>query len=73
MSQASKRSFDMGSVADKVKGAANEVVGKGKQAVGRATDNHRLEGEGAAQELKGKTQQAVGDAKDAVKRGVDRL
>jgi uncharacterized protein YjbJ (UPF0337 family) len=63
----------MGSVADKVKGATNEAIGKGKQAVGRATDNHRLEGEGAAQELKGKTQKAVGDAKDAVKDGVDRL
>jgi uncharacterized protein YjbJ (UPF0337 family) len=63
----------MGAIADKVKGATNEAIGKGKQAVGRATDNPRLEGEGAAQEVKGKIQTATGKAKDAVKDAVDRL
>ena len=59
----------MGSTADKVKGAANEAMGKAKQGVGEATGSDRLQGEGAAQEVKGKGQQALGDAKDAVKDG----
>jgi uncharacterized protein YjbJ (UPF0337 family) len=57
----------MGSTADKVKGAANEAMGKAKQGVGEATGSDRLQGEGAVQEVKGKGQQALGDAKDAVK------
>jgi uncharacterized protein YjbJ (UPF0337 family) len=57
----------MGSTADKVKGAANEAMGKAKQGIGEATGSDRLQGEGAVQEVKGKGQQALGDAKDAVK------
>jgi uncharacterized protein YjbJ (UPF0337 family) len=57
----------MGSTADKVKGAANEAMGKAKQGVGEATGSDRLQGEGAVQEVKGKGQQALGDAKDAAK------
>jgi uncharacterized protein YjbJ (UPF0337 family) len=57
----------MGSTADKIKGAANEAVGKAKQGLGEATGSDRLEGEGAAQELKGKGQNAMGDAKQATK------
>jgi uncharacterized protein YjbJ (UPF0337 family) len=57
----------MGSTADKIKGAANEAVGKAKQGLGEATGSDRLEGEGAAQELKGKGQKAMGDAKEATK------
>ena len=57
----------MGSTADKVKGAANEAMGKAKQGVGEAVGSDRLQGEGATQEVKGKGQQALGDAKDAVK------
>ena len=57
----------MGSTADKVKGAANEAMGKAKQGIGEATGSDRLQGEGAIQEVKGKGQQALGDAKDAVK------
>ncbi|MCP8897153.1 CsbD family protein [Shinella daejeonensis] len=63
----------MGSTSDKVKGAANEMAGKAKKAVGKATDNPKLRAEGAGQEAKGKTQKAVGKAKDAVKGAVDRL
>lgn len=58
----------MSGTKDKVKGAVNEVVGKGKQAVGKATDNDKLQVEGAAQETKGKAQKVVGDVKDAVKK-----
>jgi len=57
----------MGSTADKIKGAANEAVGKAKQGLGEATGSDRMEGEGAAQELKGKGQNAMGDAKQATK------
>jgi uncharacterized protein YjbJ (UPF0337 family) len=62
----------MGSTADKVKGAANEAMGKAKQGVGEATGSDRLQGEGAAQEVKGKGQQALGDAKDAVKNAANK-
>ena len=57
----------MGSTTDKVKGAANEAMGKAKQGIGEATGSDRLQGEGAIQEVKGKGQQALGDAKDAIK------
>ena len=62
----------MGSTADKVKGAANEAVGKAKQGIGEATGSDRLQGEGAIQEVKGKGQQALGDAKDATKDAVNK-
>ena len=62
----------MGATTDKVKGAANEAVGKAKQGVGEATGSDRLQGEGAVQEVKGKGQQALGDAKQATKDAVNR-
>jgi len=52
-------------MADKVKGATNEAIGKAKQGVGEATGSDRLQGEGIVQEVKGKAQKAVGDAKEA--------
>ena len=61
----------MGSTADKVKGAANEAMGKAKQGIGEATGSDRLQGEGAIQEVKGKGQKAVGDAKQATKDAVN--
>ncbi|MDO9641333.1 MAG: CsbD family protein [Pseudotabrizicola sp.] len=63
----------MSSTGDKVKGMANEASGNVKQAVGKATDNPKLQGEGFAQERKGEAQQAVGDAKDAVKKTIDKV
>jgi len=62
----------MNSISDKLKGAANQVVGSVKEAAGHAVGNPNLEVEGAAQKLKGKTQEAVGEAKDAVKKIVDK-
>ena len=61
----------MGSTADKVKGAANEAIGKAKQGIGEATGSERLEGEGAIQEVKGKGQKALGDVKEATKDAVN--
>jgi len=62
----------MGSTTDKIKGAANEAVGKGKQGVGEATDDSSLKGEGKLQETKGKGQELKGDVKDSIKSGVDK-
>jgi uncharacterized protein YjbJ (UPF0337 family) len=64
--------FFMSATTDKVKGAANEAIGKAKQGVGEATGSDRLQGEGAVQEVKGKGQQALGDAKQATKDAVNR-
>ena len=62
----------MGSTTDKIKGNANEAIGKAKQGIGEATGSDRLQGEGVIQELKGKGQKAVGDAKDATKDAVSK-
>jgi uncharacterized protein YjbJ (UPF0337 family) len=62
----------MSATTDKVKGVANEAIGKAKQGIGEATGSERLEGEGAIQEVKGKGQKAVGDAKQATKDAVNR-
>lgn len=62
----------MSSTSDKVKGAANEAIGKAKQGVGEVVGSDKLKVEGTLQEAKGETQQAVGKAKDAVKDAVDK-
>jgi uncharacterized protein YjbJ (UPF0337 family) len=62
----------MGATADKIKGTANEAIGKAKQGIGEATGSDRLQGEGVIQEVKGKGQKAVGDAKDATKEAANK-
>jgi uncharacterized protein YjbJ (UPF0337 family) len=62
----------MGSTTDKIKGEANEAVGKVKQGVGQAVGSDRLQGEGVIQEVEGKGQKAVGDAKGATKDAVNK-
>ena len=62
----------MGSTSDKIKGTANEAMGKVKQNLGEATGDERLEGEGAMQQVKGKGQKTLGDAKEAAKDAIDR-
>ncbi|MFN4154875.1 MAG: CsbD family protein [Paracoccaceae bacterium] len=63
----------MGSTSDKIKGTANEAVGNVKQAVGKATDNPKLQAEGFVQERKGEAQKAVGETKEAVKKTIDNV
>lgn len=63
----------MSSIEDKIKGVANQVVGKLKEEVGHVTNDKELEGEGVAQNLKGKVQKITGNAKDALKSGIDKL
>jgi uncharacterized protein YjbJ (UPF0337 family) len=62
----------MSSTSDKIKGTANEAMGKAKQKIGEATGSERLEGEGAIQEVKGKGQKAVGDTKEMAKDAINR-
>ena len=62
----------MSSTTDKIKGKANEAVGKGKQGAGEATNNDRMKGDGKLQETKGDAQQVKGKAKDSLKKGVDK-
>lgn len=58
----------MGSTSDKIKGTANEYMGKAKQGIGEAVGSDQMQGEGAIQEGKGHAQQAVGDAKAAAEK-----
>ena len=46
---------------NRVKGAAKELEGKVRGAVGDATDDHSEQLKGAAQELKGKVQRKWGE------------
>lgn len=62
----------MGSTTDKIKGTANEAVGKTKQGIGGATGSDRMKAEGTIQEVKGKGQKALGDAKEATKAAIGR-
>ena len=50
---------------DKTQHKAEEMVGKVKQGVGKATDNERLEAEGHAEETKADLKQAGDKVKDA--------
>ena len=42
----------IGSTTDKIKGAANQAIGKAKQGIGEAIDSPKLQGEGAIQEAR---------------------
>lgn len=61
----------MSATADKIKGNANEAIGKAKQGIGEAVGSDRLQGEGVVQELKGKGQKALGDVKQGTKDAVN--
>lgn len=50
-----------------VTGKVDELKGKGKQVVGRTSDDPQLETEGVIDEVKGKVKQAFGDFKKTVK------
>jgi uncharacterized protein YjbJ (UPF0337 family) len=50
---------------DRVEGAAYQVKGAVKEAVGKVTGDTKTEAEGAAEKAAGKVQNAVGGVKDA--------
>ena len=51
---------------DRIKGKADDVVGRVKREVGEWTGDTETEAEGTAQQVKGKVENAWGKAKDAV-------
>jgi uncharacterized protein YjbJ (UPF0337 family) len=55
------------SASDKVTNAAEKLIGKGKEAVGNATNNDKLVAEGKADQAKAGVKQAGEDVKDAFK------
>ena len=59
------------SASDKIKGMANEVVGKTKQLVGKLMGSDKTKIEGKVQEVGGEVQVAVGKIKDTAKKGAD--
>ena len=56
----------MGELTDKLDAAGNKVAGNVKEAIGKGTDNERLEAEGDAQQLKGTGQDIKGSIKGAL-------
>ena len=49
---------------DKIKNAAQDMTGTGKEAVGKATDNERLEAEGHKDQAAAKAKKVGEDVKD---------
>ncbi len=52
---------------DEAKGAAKDISGSIKEAVGKATGNERLEAEGVGERVEGKVQKGVGSLKEAAR------
>jgi uncharacterized protein YjbJ (UPF0337 family) len=52
---------------EQVTGKLDELKGKVKQGIGKATDDPGLQGEGVLDEAKGNVKQAYGDLRDAIK------
>ena len=52
---------------DKIKATAQDLAGKGKEAVGKATDNSKLEAEGHKDQAEAALKKAAEDVKDALR------
>lgn len=52
---------------DKIKNTAQDIAGKAKEAVGKSTDDERLEAEGQADQTKADLKKAGENVKDAFK------
>ncbi|HEY1948657.1 MAG TPA: CsbD family protein [Bryobacteraceae bacterium] len=52
---------------EQVTGKLDQLKGKVKQGIGKATDDPGLQGEGVLDETKGKLKQAYGNLKDTIK------
>ncbi len=53
---------------DKIQNAAQDAAGKAKEAVGKGTDDERLEAEGQADQTKANLKKAGENVKDAFKK-----
>jgi uncharacterized protein YjbJ (UPF0337 family) len=51
---------------DKIKNTAQDLTGKAKEAVGKVTDNEKLEAEGRADQAKASVKKAGENVKDAL-------
>ena len=54
-------------IGDKIENTKDDLMGKGKEATGKVTDNERLEAEGRADQSKSDMKQAGEKVKDAFK------
>ena len=54
------------SATDKIQNAAQDLIGKGKEAVGNATDNDKLVAEGKADQVKAGAKKVGEDVKDTL-------
>jgi uncharacterized protein YjbJ (UPF0337 family) len=52
---------------DRIAGSAKQVKGAVKEAIGKATGDAKLQGDGKADKAEGKVQNAVGGLKDMVR------
>jgi uncharacterized protein YjbJ (UPF0337 family) len=52
---------------DRIDGAAKQVKGTIKEAIGKLTGDAKTQAEGAAEKTAGKVQSSVGNAKDAAR------
>jgi uncharacterized protein YjbJ (UPF0337 family) len=52
---------------DRIAGSAKQVKGAIKEAVGKATGDAKLQGDGKADKVEGKVQNAIGGLKDTVR------
>ena len=52
---------------DKIRNAAENLLGKAKEAAGKLTDNERLEAEGQADQTKAQAKKVGEDVKDVFK------
>jgi uncharacterized protein YjbJ (UPF0337 family) len=55
---------------DRIEGAAKQVKGTIKEAIGKVTGDTKTEAEGKAEKAAGKVQNAVGGAKDSLRDAV---
>ena len=53
---------------DKIKNAAEDLIGKGKEAVGNLTNNDKLVAEGKADQVKAAAKDTVENVKDVFKK-----
>jgi uncharacterized protein YjbJ (UPF0337 family) len=56
---------------DRIQGSAEQLKGKVKETVGKATGDTKLQGEGKADQVAGKAQNAIGGIKDAAKEALE--
>jgi uncharacterized protein YjbJ (UPF0337 family) len=57
---------------DRISGAAKQVKGSVKEAIGKITGNTKTQAEGAADKKAGQVQNAAGGAKDTVRNAADK-